>query len=178
MINIFARKTISLSKVISQLTDQLYQTQRDRLTHTSAAERHNHLATMCLCRKERLENEMLQLEAFPAEKSGLFRRVTIASIVKEQLNATQVEYLDNVGQEKHHHALAVMCELRVARLRKQIEEMNPDAKVEEAPVQYSTESLSPKDEGVRSPAIQRKADNGDIAMPTWGQRKEPVGSMS
>ena len=138
MFNFFARKSVSLTKVVNQLVDQLYQTQRDRLTHTSAAERHSFMGQMCLCRKARLEKELFELSVQPAEKSGLFRRETIGSIVQAQLASTQVEYLDNVSQAEHHCALAGMYEGRAARLRSQIEELRPLANGE--PAQQSLET--------------------------------------
>jgi hypothetical protein len=152
MFKLLARKTPTLAKMKVQLIDQLYETQRDRLIHASAAERHNCLAAMCLVRKARLEHELMELSILPSEKEGLFCRVTIATLVTDQLRAAQIEYLDNTGQAEHHHALAVMYQGRVVRLRAQVKELT-EFSVVATPVAI-TESASTSADNIVSKAMK------------------------
>lgn len=169
MFHLFARKSVSLAKVATQLVDQLYQTQRDRLVHTAAAERCSHMGEMCLIRKARLEKELAELSLQPAEKTGLFRRESIGSIVRNQLTATQVEYLDNMSQAEHHDALAVMYRVRASRLHSQIEEMQSVAKHTEAG--EGGVSTPPSVNEDVAPIRPSKTDHGDIAQPSWGSKR-------
>lgn len=155
MFNFFSRKSVSLSKVVSQLVDQLYQAQRDRLTHTAAAERCSHMGKMCLVRKERLEKELVELAGQPAEKTGLFRRESIDSIVRSQLASTQVEYLDHMSQAEHHDALAKMYAIRVTRLRATTAEMAAVATLPNLAVTATRQDSKRADAAVSEPVWNR-----------------------